>query len=459
MGNGKVAVLSDIHFGASFDETGDDETNTKDLINCLDLIENEIKPEKIVLLGDVFDLWRSDFENAWDEAEDIKFFSRLSEYSKKNNVEVVFVVGNHDHYFKEMDTGLKNFVCFNKLTEGTEKKRPVCQVSENLIEELDLKLKGKFEGIKIIYPHYKIQVKDTFVYFDHGHYAEGAASTAQKWVGWIRKKLLGTYTEEKADFHEIYIDMESNLTAGYSMIYYTRMDDIVREVRDKLYIFSDSIAGNFMGNRWVKAAFVVVIIGVVTGFADISILEPGFTSNVTGNISSTITGIVSAPSSNVADLIKLAGMLLGGGATIKSPYKIIPRILNYFGNAYKGDLRGSNIKGIADKMTKEDMSIERKNYTYLNFLEKGHNDEIKHYIFGHTHIAGIYKTESGLSLYNTGSFVKKRNKESDGCTNSFIIIDPSLQENEEIKVYHMSNQKMEQCIFDKDGACTRVCKK
>ena len=44
MVNGKIVVLSDIHFGASFDETGDDETNTKDLINCLDLIENEIKP-------------------------------------------------------------------------------------------------------------------------------------------------------------------------------------------------------------------------------------------------------------------------------------------------------------------------------------------------------------------------------------------------------------------------------
>jgi metallophosphoesterase superfamily enzyme len=99
---GKIVVLSDIHFGASFDETGDDETNSKDLINCLDLIENEIKPEKIVLLGDVLDLWRADFDNAWDEAEDIKFFSRLSEYSKENNAEVIFVVGNHDHYFKEM---------------------------------------------------------------------------------------------------------------------------------------------------------------------------------------------------------------------------------------------------------------------------------------------------------------------------------------------------------------------
>ncbi len=458
MANGKVVVLSDIHFGASFDETGDDETNTKDLINCLDLIENEIKPKKIVLLGDVFDLWRADFENAWDEAEDIKFFSRLSEYSKENSAEVVYVVGNHDHYFKEIDTGKKNLDCFNNLTTGISKK---CPVSKNLTEILDLKFKGKFEDIKIIYPHYRIpkEGEHEAIYFDHGHYAEGGASTAQKWVGWIRKKLRGTYTKEKADFEEIYNDMESNLAAGYSMIYYSRMDDVVREVRDKLYILSDSIVGSFLGNRWVKAVFVVVVIGVVTGFADISILEPGFASNATGNISSTIAGIVNEPTSNVADIGSLMLMILGGGITAKSPYKVISRILNYFGNAYKGELRGSNIQGIADKMTKEDMSIERKNYTYLNFLKDGHKDEIKHYIFGHTHIAGIYKTDNGLTLYNTGSFVKKRNKETDGCINSFIIIDPSHQENEKIKVYHMSDQKMEQCVFDKDGACTRMCKK
>ena len=447
MANGKIVVLSDIHFGALSDNTGDDETNTKDLINFLDLIENEIKPEKIVLLGDVFDLWRADFQDAWDEAEDIRFFSRLSKYSKENNAEVVFIVGNHDHYFKEMDTDYRNFVCFNKLTEGTEKK---CPVSKNLVEELSVKFKGKFEGIKIVYPHYKILKEGGYdaLYFDHGHYAEGAASTAQKWVGWIRKKILGNYTEEKSDFEEIYIDMESNLTAGYSMIYYTRMDDVVREVRDKLYILSDSTFGSFLGNRWIKATFVVGIIGVFTGV---------FTGFVNGNI--TITGIVSEPGANIADIISLVGMLLGGGGTVISPYKVISRILNYFGNAYKGDLRGTNIKGIADKMTKEDMSIERENYTYLDFLEEGHSASIKHYIFGHTHIAGIYKTGSGLSLYNTGSFVKKRNKESNDCTYSFIIIDPSFQENEKIKVYHMSNQKMEQCVFDKDGACTRVCKK
>jgi hypothetical protein len=348
--------------------------------------------------------------------------------------------------------------CYKKLTDGIEK---TCPCSKNLIEELEIKLKGKFEGIKIFYPHYRIPKEGGpgTIYFDHGHYAEGTASASQKWVGWIRKKLTGrTYTEERADFQEIYTDMESNLTAGYSMIYYTRMDDVVREVRDKLYILSDSIVGSFLGNRWIKAAFVVVIIGVVTGFAGVSVFEPEITGNATINISTTITGIVSEPTANIADLVKLVGMIVGGGVTVKSPYKVISRILNYFGNAYKGDLRGSNIKGIAGKMTKEDMSIERKNYTYLKFMEEGHNDRIKQYIFGHTHIAGIYRTDDGLTLYNTGSFVKNKNKESNDCTNSFIIIDPSPDENEKIKVYHMSNQAMEQCVFDKEGSCTRGCK-
>jgi hypothetical protein len=71
------------------------------------------------------------------------------------------------------------------------------------------------------------------------------------------------------------------------------------------------------------------------------------------------------------------------------------------------------------------------------------------FIFGHTHIAGVYRTDDGLTLYNTVSFVKKNLKESDGCTNSFIIIVPSLGENKKIKVYHMSNQVIEQRIFVK----------
>lgn len=42
MVNGKIVVLSDIHFGAYFDETGEDETNTDALQKCLNLITNEI---------------------------------------------------------------------------------------------------------------------------------------------------------------------------------------------------------------------------------------------------------------------------------------------------------------------------------------------------------------------------------------------------------------------------------
>lgn len=458
MVNRKIVIMSDIHFGASFDQTGDDETNTKDLINCLDLIENEIKPEKIILLGDVFDLWRADFENAWDEATDIRFFSRLSKYSRENKAEIVFVVGNHDHYLKEMDSGLKNQDCFDKIMQGTAKK---CPQSHVLDETLGIKLKGDCEGITIKYPHHKLEVDGLgMVYFDHGHYAEGAASTVQKWVGIVRNKVFGNYTPVKADFEEIYVDMESNLTAGYSMIYYARMDDMVREVRDKLYRLSDSIVGTVLGNRWVKAIIVVVVIGGITGFAGVSVLKPEFSVLINNTMN-----IADNPSSNVAELVKLAGMVLGGGVTVQNPYKIIPRIFNYFGNTYKGELRGSNIQGIADKMTKEDMTIERKNYTYLDFLKEGlqkegdKNPNINHYIFGHTHIAGIYETAGGLRLYNTGSFVKKKNKPSNGCTNSFIIIDPSLEGNNKIKVYHMNNMEMEACEFNKDGTCTGGCKK
>ncbi len=84
----RAIVLSDTHFGAIHDPTEDEKTNITDLINLLDLIENDIKPKTIILLGDIFDLWRVTFEYAWDNANDIKFFDRLSSHVLEINISI-----------------------------------------------------------------------------------------------------------------------------------------------------------------------------------------------------------------------------------------------------------------------------------------------------------------------------------------------------------------------------------
>ena len=54
----------------------------------------------LVLLGDIFDLWRRDFVNALMESEPI--VSRLINLGQKANIHIHYVVGNHDYHMLRM---------------------------------------------------------------------------------------------------------------------------------------------------------------------------------------------------------------------------------------------------------------------------------------------------------------------------------------------------------------------
>ena len=100
----RVIVFSDTHFGVIHDPTENEKTNVTDLLNLLDLIENEIRPKTIVLLGDIFDLWRVEFEDAWDNAHDILFFERLSKYINKykdKGAELIYIIDFLNKSLKE----------------------------------------------------------------------------------------------------------------------------------------------------------------------------------------------------------------------------------------------------------------------------------------------------------------------------------------------------------------------
>ena len=162
----RVIVFSDTHFGVIHDPTENEKTNVTDLLNLLDLIENEIRPKTIVLLGDIFDLWRVEFEDAWDNAHDILFFERLSKYINKykdKGAELIYIIGNHDHFLKEISYAKNSYSRYSKIMAGEKG-----QIDDELTNEL--KNAFNYENVKVYYPHYKMNFDFGTVYFDHGHY-------------------------------------------------------------------------------------------------------------------------------------------------------------------------------------------------------------------------------------------------------------------------------------------------
>ncbi len=104
------------------------------------------------------------------------------------------------------------------------------------------------------------------------------------------------------------------------------------------------------------------------------------------------------------------------------------------------------------------MSIERPGYTYLCFINEAKADEcasgseskIKHYVFGHTHRAGI-AGDASFKIYNTGSWARKACGKPEHCFSSFVVID------DRIKVMHMSEKGAVECRFGADGDCLEPC--
>ena len=435
----KIVVFSDIHFGVIHDPTEDEETNVVDLINLLDLIETEIKPIKIILLGDIFDLWRVEFADAWDNASDIQFFERLSKYvenNKNRGVELIYILGNHDHFLKEISFGMDSLERYRDIINGKEPKK----IFKGLINEIDnLNFHHELKNVKFYYPHYKLEIDGLgTIYFDHGHYPERAERWMKVILAEVYKRVptIPIFSsifhrrpkkiKKDADPEEISNDLESNFSSLYSLIYYTKFDDVVRAGRDFIW--------RIKKGRWL-------IFSTIIGFIATILINHIF--GIAIEISKWILGETVLIAAVVYALPKLSGILLSNVVT------------NTVSNK-----RGDTVKKVMHEITGKDISMERKNYTYLNLIEELGNDKkkINHYIFAHTHVAGkIRHSETNLNIYNCGGWVKESHGRK--CTNSFIIIDPESPESEKIKIYRIDKRKKMECKFDGNGKCDMACKK
>jgi predicted phosphodiesterase len=84
----RIVAISDIHFG--------EPTSTLSKAGTVDALENELsgdgKLSELILLGDVFDLWKATPSKAINDSK--YFMSRVGVLADK----VTYIVGNHDHH-------------------------------------------------------------------------------------------------------------------------------------------------------------------------------------------------------------------------------------------------------------------------------------------------------------------------------------------------------------------------
>jgi len=441
----KAVVLSDTHFGVVHDPTEAEETNTTDLVNLLDLIETEIKPKTIILLGDIFDLWRVEFEYAWDNAHDIRFFERLTKYIEDHDgAELIYIIGNHDHFLKEiryvLDSQARYNSIINSIIESSEidKGEEKCE-TEGKSYKMTKEIKDiiAFKNVKFYYPHYRKQFNGLgTVYFDHGHFN---TKEERKLVSYLAKiyiflakrffksKIYGKILpKEGKSPGKVYFDLEGNFSSVFSLIYYSKLDDVVRAARDLIWRTSKLSPVP----DWIKSGWTTLIVALITFVFFYSLLSP---------------------SPMHVGILGILLIILAFSLALRITGILIPGANN---------MRGKTVSKILPEIVKNDISIGKKNYNYLNLIQDEGNCGLKidHYIFGHTHIAGrITDLDNNLAIYNCGSWVKEEGGKS--CTNSFIIIDPDSLDNEKIKIYHIDKMKMKECIFDKNGNCDMICKK
>jgi len=96
-----IIVVSDVHLAekANDFQVQEDDQKFADFLDFL--VSGPLKDGgDLVLLGDIFDLWRRDFVNALMESEPI--VSRLINLGQKANIHIHYVVGNHDYHMLRM---------------------------------------------------------------------------------------------------------------------------------------------------------------------------------------------------------------------------------------------------------------------------------------------------------------------------------------------------------------------
>jgi len=183
-------VISDTHFGLS-SATLNDPRKVEQLMQELALYGSGC--DEVVLLGDIFDLWRVNPEKA---IRDSRFFLRcLSKAFPK----VRYVVGNHDHHLVVLH---QEDEFMERVARGDLYPVYVPTLQwQQLIDNLN---------IDMYYPVYRSRCCHRNIIFTHGHHLGGIHAISMQLVQKLRR-LSGEET--------LPADLETMMTYAYESIY------------------------------------------------------------------------------------------------------------------------------------------------------------------------------------------------------------------------------------------------
>lgn len=106
----EIAVISDVHLGTYG-------CHADELIAYL----NSIKPNKLILNGDIIDIWQ--FSKRYFPSTHLKILKKIIGMAS-NGTEVYYITGNHDEMLRKFtDTSMGNFHIINKLTLNLDGKK------------------------------------------------------------------------------------------------------------------------------------------------------------------------------------------------------------------------------------------------------------------------------------------------------------------------------------------------
>lgn len=106
----EIAVISDVHLGTYG-------CHAKQLLTYL----NSINPKKLVLNGDIIDIWQ--FSKRYFPKSHLKVIKKIMDFAA-DGVEVIYITGNHDEMLRKFsDTSIGNISIVDKLVLDLDGKK------------------------------------------------------------------------------------------------------------------------------------------------------------------------------------------------------------------------------------------------------------------------------------------------------------------------------------------------
>jgi len=197
-----LVALSDMHFGLKSCTL-----RNNSLVDRLVEELSVLRPEEIVIIGDVFDLWDSNPEVAIGDSR--YFFEQLATLKSK----LVYIIGNHDHHLKVIDSeqGLYG--------TGSEPAVPY-QLQSQFFSNL-----FSIKNMEVHYQEYSKNIDGKDFLFTHGHYFIGENSTVPQVLRelGILRKTISKSVENYKNSSMGTAELEESLTESYETLYWSTL--------------------------------------------------------------------------------------------------------------------------------------------------------------------------------------------------------------------------------------------